>query len=127
MIKLTSTIEVEKHKGQIPVIAALRMKQLEGDDGLYHPDAQGWLVVITEQDDVENDFPELGDRGLLSGTEDWPLFEYVEKIPEAEGYVFEAVIHCNNERVQVYLVPDTIWLDKRLREILERMSINSTI
>jgi hypothetical protein len=120
MIKLTSSIQAEQHKGQIPAIAALRMKQLEGTDGLYDPVAHGWLVVITEQDNVEHDFPELGEHGLLSGTDSWPLFDYVEKVPEGEGYVFEAVVHLDNECVRAYFLLDAVWLDPRLREALER-------
>jgi len=50
MIKLTSTVEAERHKERIPAIVAFRMKQLEGDDGLFDPQAHGWVIIATEQD-----------------------------------------------------------------------------
>jgi hypothetical protein len=124
MIKLTSSIQAEQHKGQIPAIAALRMKQLEGEDGLYSPEAHGFVILVTEQDNVETDFLELGDQGLLSGTEDWPLFDYVEKHQEGTGYVVEAVTHLNNEKVLAFIIPVEPWLDPRLRVILERAAAN---
>jgi hypothetical protein len=124
MIKLTSTVEVERHRERIPAIVAFRMKQLEGDDGLYDPDAHGFIIVVTESDNIEADFPELGEHGLLSGTDEWPIFDYVEKLPSGDGYVFEAVVHLDNERVWAYFLADAVWLDPRLREVLERAAAN---
>ena len=124
MIKLTSKIQAEQYRGQVSDIATFRMTQLQGTDGLYDPDVHGWVIIVTEQDDVENDFPELGDQGLLSGTKDWPLFDYVEKHQEGTGYVVEAVTHLNNEKVLAFIIPGAPWLDPRLREILERAAAN---
>ena len=119
MTRLTSISEAEKLIGKIPELAILRMRQLEGKDGLYDPSAHGFITVVTEQEDVINDFLDLGEKGLLSGTTDWPIFDYVERFPEGTGYVFEAVLHTNDEAVRVFIVQDAAWLDSRLRTILE--------
>ena len=119
MTKLTSTDQADQLKGKIPELAILRMRQLEGADGLYDPSAHGFITVVTEQEDVINDFLELGEKGLLSGTSDWPLFDFVERFPEGSSHVFEAVMHTNDEAVRVFIVPDAAWLDIRLRTILE--------
>jgi hypothetical protein len=124
MIKLTSSIQAKQLRGQIPELAILRMTQLEGTDGRYNYAAHGWIVAVTEQDNVETDFPELGDQGLLSGTEDWPLFDYVEKHQEGTGYVVEAVTHLNNEKVLAFIIPVEPWLDSRLRVILAQAAAN---
>ncbi len=120
MIKLTSTAQAEHYRGQIPELAILRMTQLEGLDGLYDPTARGFIIVVTEQDDVENDFPEVGDQGLLSGAEDWPIFDCVEKFQEGTGHVIEAVTHLSNEKVLAFIIPDAPWMDIRLRTALEQ-------
>ncbi len=120
MIKLTSTAQAEQYRGQIPELAILRMTQLEGLDGLYDPTAHGFIIVVTEQDDVENDFPEVGDQGLLSGAKDWPIFDYVEKYQEGTGSVIEAVTHLSNEKVLAFIIPDAPWMDIRLRTALEQ-------
>lgn len=124
MIKLTSKIQAEQYRGQIPELAILRMTQLEGTDGLYDPAAHGFIIVVTEQDDVEKDFPEVGESGLLSGTPDWPIFDCVEKFQEGTGYVVEAVTHLNNEKVLAFIIPDELWMDPRLRTTLEQASAN---
>ena len=124
MIKLTSTTQAEQYRSQVPDIVTFRMTQLQGTDGLYDPDAHGWVIIVTEQDDVENDFPEVGSAGLLSGTDDWPIFDYVEYLPGKPVGVFEAVVHLNNEQVIAYFVPAEEWLDPRLRSTLERAAAN---
>lgn len=125
MIKLTSTTQAEQYRSLVPDIVTFRMTQLQGTDGLYSPTAHGIIIVVTASDNVETDFPELGGQGLLSGTDEWPIFDYVEKLPSGDGYVFEAVVHLDNERVRAYFLADAVWLDPRLREVLERTSINS--
>ena len=119
MTKLTSSDQANQLQGKIPELAILRMRQLEGSDGLYDPAAHGFITVVTEQEDVINDFLDLGKQGLLSGTTDWPIFDFVERFPEGPGYVFEAVMHTNDEAVRVFIVSDAAWLDIRLRTILE--------
>ena len=64
-------------------------------------------------------FPELGEQGLLSGTEEWPVFDYVEKFNDGSGDVYEAVSHLNNEQVIAFIIADEEWLDCRLRKVLE--------
>ena len=119
MTKLTSTDQAEQLKGKIPELAILRMKQLEGTDGKYDPSAHGFIVVLSEDENIVTDFPELGDQGLLSGTEDWPVFDYVEKFNDGTGDIFEAVSHLNNEQVIAFIITDAEWLDSRLRKVLE--------
>jgi hypothetical protein len=119
MTKLTSASQAEQLKGQIPELAILRMTQLEGTDGMYDPSAQGFIVVLSEDEDIVADFPELGENGLLSGTEDWPVFDYVEKFNDGADTIFEAVAHLNNEQVIAFIIKDEEWLDVRLRKILE--------
>ena len=124
MIKLTSTIQAEQYRDQISDLVTFRMTQLQGTDGLYDPVAHGWIIIVTEHDDVENDFPEVGSLGLLSGTDDWPVFDYVEYFSGNPVGVFEAVVHLNNEQVIAYFIPAEEWLDPRLRATLERAAAN---
>ena len=125
MSKLTSADQAEQLKGKIPELAILRMKQLQGSDNRYDPDHHGYIIVLSEDEDIVTDFPELGAQGLLSGTEEWPVFDYVEKFNDG---IFEAVTHLDNERVIAFIISDTEWLDSRLRKVLESyIAISPTI
>ncbi len=119
MTKLTRADQAVQLEGKIPALAILRMKQLQGTDDLYDPARHGYIVVLSENGDIVADFPELGDKGLLSGTDDWPVFDYVEKFNDGTGDVYEAVAHLNNEQVLAFIISDTDWLDSRLRTVLE--------
>jgi hypothetical protein len=119
MTKLTSSDQANQLQGKIPELAILRMTQLEGNDNRYDPDRHGFIVVLSEDENIVTDFPELGDQGLLSGTEDWPVFDYVEKFNDGTCDVFEAVTHLDNERVIAFIITDEEWLDSRLRKVLE--------
>ena len=119
MIKLTSADQADQLRGKIPELAILRMKQFQGKDNLYDPDSHGYIIVLSADDNVVTDFPALGDNGLLSGTEDWPVFDYVEKFNDGTCDVFEAVAHLNNEQVLAFIIVDADWLDSRLRKVLE--------
>jgi len=128
MTKLTSADQAEQLKGKIPELAILRMKQLQGSDNRYDPDHHGYIIVLSEDEDIVTDFPELGAQGLLSGTEEWPVFDYVEKFNDGTGDIFEAVTHLDNERVIAFIISDTEWLDSRLRKVLESyIAISPTI
>ena len=80
MIKLTSMLQANKLKEVIPDIVIKRMKQFQGNDGLYDPDIHGHLIWLEENDDISN-IPELAQNGLLTILEDqWQSFEYVELV-----------------------------------------------
>ncbi len=119
MIRLTSTNQALSLRGTVPELAILRMSQFQGTDGTYDPDTHGYIIVLQDGDDPERELPELGEKGLFTGNEDWPLFDYVEAFEESGQLVFEAVAHLDDDRTVAVIIPFTPDLDPRLRTLLE--------
>jgi len=126
MIRLTSTVQAQALRHRIPALAVLRMTQFEGADGLYDPLRHGSIVVVEPDDDVEQDFPEAGEQGLLSGLEeDAAPFEYVVAYREGDTALFEAVIQIDDEKTLTLIIPNAPWLPESLRRQLETLAQES--
>lgn len=126
MIRLTSTVQAQALRHRIPALAVLRMTQFEGEDGLYDPQRHGSIVVVEPGDDVEQDFPEAGEQGLLSGLEeDAAPFDYVFAYREGDTALFEAVIQIDDEKTLTLIIPNAPWLPESLRRRLETLAQES--
>jgi len=121
MIKLTSTIQAEQYRGQIPDLAIFRMSQLEGTDGQYDPEQFGYILVF-QQGDLITDISPMGlyDQGGL------PIYEFVEAFYSSSQTVFEVVIAVNTDFVIALIIPDEPWLDTQLRQVLQQAIQGST-
>ena len=124
MIRLTSARQALNLRGTIPELAVLRMVQFEGEDGRYDPEEHGFIVVFQEGDDPVRSFPEFGEQGLLTASEDWPLFDYVESFQEDNQTIFEAVTHLDDERTISIIIPLYPNLNPKLRNLLESYRLN---
>lgn len=135
MIRLKSVSQALSLKGQIPDIAVERMVQfadkealfypdgLHGSGKIYDPEIHGYLIIIEDGDDVEA-ISEAGERGLLTFLGDGlPPFEYVSCSIEGGQKVYEAVMLLDNERTIAFIVPESVPIDGRLRQVLEDESI----
>jgi len=68
MIKILSCKDIAKvNPSSLRRFLVRRAKQLF-EDRTWHPDREGYLVVVEAQDDIYNDFPLVGNRGLVSDT-----------------------------------------------------------
>ena len=120
MIRLKSSRQALSLKGKIPEVAIVRMTQLEGTDKLYEPDAHGYLIIIEEGDDIEA-IPEAGERGLLTLLDDEDP-EYVSHSIEDGQRIYELVMAIDNEKTIAFIIPESVPIDDRLRQLLEAES-----
>lgn len=121
MIRLKSTSQILTLEKKIPEIAIKRMVQFEGYDGLYDPDRHGYLIVVEDGDDLVNDIPEGGDRGLHTHLDDefQNQFEFVRSTDEDGVKIYEAVMQINNEKSVAVFISETFPLHDQLRLVLE--------
>ncbi len=76
----------------------------------YDPDADGFLVLIEENDT---------DGPLIGIWDDWTLMDIPwEGVIQEKGF-FKAIFLANNEFGIVFLIPDAEWVNGKLREALE--------
>jgi hypothetical protein len=101
---------------------------LYGPGKTYDPDIHGYLIIIEADDNIE-EIPEAGERGLLTFLDDdgLPPFEYVCRAIEGGQVVYEAVaLLVDNDRSIVFIIPESVITDDRLRQLLEAESSLNT-
>jgi hypothetical protein len=76
----------------------------------YDPEADGWIVLIDE-DDIGKPLP-MWDDGTRLEDLLWEGFTRVD------GY-FQGIYLANNQFGIVFLIPDAPWLNPELRELIE--------
>jgi len=115
MIKILSCKDIAKvNPSSLRRFLVRRAKQLF-EDRTWHPDREGYLVVVEAQDDIYTDFPLVGKRGLVSD-----VFDVASPSNDAFGSPFEMVSHhsfygfyeaylqCNDDVGVCYIIPDEI-------------------
>ena len=80
------------------------------EGNLYIPEDHGYIALIEEHD---------VDRILTEIWDDWTLLDIPwEGIMQIDSF-FQAIFLANNEFGIVFIIPDALWVDGKLREVIE--------
>ena len=79
----------------------------------YDPDAEGWIVLVQE-DDLVGPLTDIWDDTSLLDLDEW-----WEGITFEDGF-YNAIYLANNEFGLVFVIPDSPWLSPEVRDMLER-------
>lgn len=118
MIRITSVQQAISLGDRVPAIVLTRMKQLEGNDGVYDPEIFGYLIWLEAGDDLTN-IPDVAEGGLYDLIDnEWLGFECVARHEEKGRIIFEMVVAIDANKVIALFVEDASWLPLQIAEVL---------
>lgn len=120
MIRLTEPFQVQRRRHLYPQRALDLFDSCQQQHSPYDYKVHSRVAILEEGDDIGRVPRELGRYGLLGILDNpWRCYDSIGTFTEGETRWFEMTITLTAGVLLIVLIPDSAWLDPRLRLVLE--------
>lgn len=120
MIRLTEPFQVQRRRHLYPQRALDLFDSCQQRHSPYDYKVHSRVAILEEGDDIGRVPRELGRYGLLEILDNpWRCYDTISTFTEGGTRYFEMVITLQPGITLTLLIPDKLWLDSRLRLVLE--------